>query len=326
MPHMTPLEPRTLLSVDYTATVTVTPGVYMPGEVVPITVHLKNGGTSSSIFPSTHAVVLSRDGQYGNGDDIPMGNFNTQGLGAGQVINQAVTGAIGNAPAGNYFVVVKVDTVNTVNESNEANAFFTATPVITIPSNDLPSGPITGTAGNDVILLQQKRGKLVVTVNGVARAGAIPASLFVDAGFGHDKVVADATVTARLAITGNACNDTLVGGNGNDEISGALGYDRVHGGAGNDFLLGGAVNDYLSGEAGNDLLIGGGGNDRLADVVGKDRFIGSLGNDVNVSRDLASDATNDPDTVSGGFGADRAQLDAGGTFPDTHSSIEEMLA
>ncbi len=323
---MFPLESRTLLTADLTGSLTITPGIYLAGDAVAMTATIKNEGTGT-IFPSSHTVVLSRDTLYGNKDDVFVSTFNTNGLSADQVVNRALSKTITSAmPAGNYFAIMKVDTLNSVNESNESNVFRTASAVITIPSNNLPSGPITGTVGNDVILLTQRNGRLIVTFNGETRAGDVPATLFIDGSSGNDKVIADASVTVKLAVTGSGGNDTIVGGSGDDELSGANGSDRVHGGAGQDFLLGGAQNDSLWGETGNDLMIGGGANDRLSDVVGRDWFIGGNGNDTIISRDTTSNSANDPDTVSGNAGSDRAQVDIAGTVPDTLASIEELLA
>ena len=322
---MTALEPRTLFAVDYTATLTVTPGVYLRGEAAPLVVHLRNSGTSGTIFPSNHTVVLSRDKFYGNKDDVAVGTFFTQGLPAGQAVNRAMAAPLGTSmPAGSYYAIVKVDTLNSVGESNEANVFVSAQPSILLASNDLPAGPVTGTAGNDIILLEQKLGRLIVTVNGVARAGAVPASLFIDSRSGNDKIVANSTVTVRLQATGSDGADTLIGGGADDELSGGFGMDRVWGGSGDDFLLGGGHNDYVSGETGNDLMIGGGGNDRLADVIGRDYFIGGLGNDVIISRDTTNTAAHGPDTISGHGGHDRAQIDTG-PFADPCTSIEELI-
>jgi Ca2+-binding RTX toxin-like protein len=324
-PFIAPLEPRRLFTADLTATTDVAAGTYLPGESVPVAVHVKNAGTALPIA-SSHRVVLSRNHQYGDTDDILVSSFTTPGLAANEVVNHAFNATLPqNIPAGSYYVIVKLDANNGVQESNEANVFFTDTPSIIVASNNLPSGPLTGTTGNDVILLSQRSGKLIVTFNGEARSGAVPTSLFIDAAAGNDKVIADATVTMKLAVTGGGGNDTIVGGSGEDELSGANGKDRVFGGAGNDFVIGGAQPDSLWGEAGNDLLLGAGGNDRLTDVVGRDWFIGGNGNDTIIARDTASDTANDPDTVSGNAGFDRAQVDTG-AFPDTLASIEEILA
>ena len=69
------------------------------------------------------------------------------------------------------------------------------------------------------------------------------------------------TATAKVKLTGNAKNNTLLGGSGADTLSGGKGNDKLYGNAGNDSLVGGAGNDSLWGGSGNDLLYGGTGND-----------------------------------------------------------------
>jgi Ca2+-binding RTX toxin-like protein len=323
-PFITPLESRRLFSANLIATIADTPGAYFVGDQIPITVRITNVG-DSTIFPSTQNVILTQNKIVGDSDDIDVGTYTINGLGMGRVDQRTLTPQVTNFfPKGKYFVAVRVDAFQTILESDEHNLFFTDNADINIPSADLPPGPITGTDGNDVILIAQNNGRIIVTMNGVTQSGPLPASLFIDAGAGDDLVIADPSVTIPLGITGNVGNDTLVGGSGNDEISGSFGRDRVVGGAGDDFLLGGALNDYLSGEAGNDLMVGGGGNDRLADVVGADQFIGGLGNDTIISRDLVSNTLNDPDIDSGGPGFDRAQVDTS-PLADQLSSIDEII-
>lgn len=323
-PLFAPLESRRLFSANLIASIGVTPGAYGVGDIVPVTVRITNTG-SSTIMPSFNNVVLSRNKTIGDGDDISIGSISTGGLSAGQVYQQTLNPQVlGSFPKGQYFVGVRVDAMQSVLESDERNTFFTENADINLPSPNLEPGPVTGTIGNDVITLTNSGGRLSVTINGVTQTGAMPESLFIDAGAGNDLVIADPSITIPLGITGSEGNDTLVGGSGNDELSGAGGQDRVVGGAGDDMLFGGANNDYLSGEAGNDLMVGSGGNDRLADVVGLDEFIGGAGNDVFITRDLSNTAQHGPDIVSGGVGFDRAQVDETG-FLDQLSSIDELI-
>jgi Ca2+-binding RTX toxin-like protein len=197
-----------------------------------------------------------------------------------------------------------------------------------------------GTAGNDVIRIEPAyEGSVTLfgVVNGVTKHIAKgTAKLFVDAGNGSDQVLVNPAVVGpflagiegargQILITGSTGNDTIVGGAGDDELSGGHGYDRVLGGDGDDFLLGGTLNDYLNGEGGDDLMVGGGGNDRLVDFSGRDDFIGGAGNDVLLTRDTKSTIHHNPDTLSGGLGFDRAQVDL---LPsaDNVAGIEELLA
>jgi Ca2+-binding RTX toxin-like protein len=233
------------------------------------------------------------------------------------------------------------------------NAPTTGGAAVVLLSPTVPAGVvinrvlhITGSDAVDSVTVRRVGGNIRVNKNGFvsdfAASGVISVEIetgggndvvllspdirttFVDAGAGDDKVVADPALLVPLLITGNACNDTIIGGGANDELSGAAGVDRIWGGAGDDFLIGGASNDQLRGEAGNDLLIGAGGNDFLGDVEGIDHFIGGAGNDKLISRDITSDAANDPDILSGGTGTDSAQFDAG-PFADDLVSIEVTI-
>ncbi len=69
-----------------------------------------------------------------------------------------------------------------------------------------------------------------------------------------------------------------------------------------------------------DTLSGAGGNDRLSDIYGYNYLLGGAGDDVFVTRTSANIAEQ-PDTISGGSGFDRAQLDS----IDSTASIEELL-
>ena len=114
-------------------------------------------------------------------------------------------------------------------------------------------------------------------------------------------------------LVGGLGNDVLRGGFGNDLLRGEAGIDNLQGGPGTDILRGGIGFDLLRGENGNDALFGDTGNDRLVGGLGADRLIGGMGNDTFTSRDGVRD------TLSGGFGIDRARLDRG---IDAVASIE----
>ena len=87
-----------------------------------------------------------------------------------------------------------------------------------------------------------------------------------------DVTIGDASArTKAIKITGNAKNNSVLGGSGKDTLYGA---------DGNDYLVGGAGNDKLYGQNGNDTLWGGAGNDSLKGGEGADLFIYSAGNDV----------------------------------------------
>lgn len=114
-------------------------------------------------------------------------------------------------------------------------------------------------------------------------------------------------------LVGGLGNDVLRGGFGNDLLRGEAGVDNLQGGPGADILRGGIGFDLLRGENGADSLFGDTGNDRLVGGLGADRLIGGFGNDTFTTRDGVRD------TLSGGFGIDRARLDRG---IDAVASIE----
>jgi Ca2+-binding RTX toxin-like protein len=100
-----------------------------------------------------------------------------------------------------------------------------------------------------------------------------------------------------------------------ENVIGTYNFDR---------LVGNDAANHLIGGAGNDTLIGGGGNDTL-DGAGSpipefdtdnDVLDGGAGDDLLLSRDAYQD------TLDGGLGYDRAQVDSS----DLRSNIELLLA
>jgi uncharacterized protein YqfA (UPF0365 family) len=98
-------------------------------------------------------------------------------------------------------------------------------------------------------------------------------------------------------------------------VIGTYNYDRLYGNDAANRLVGGAGNDTLIGGAGNDTLDGAGANvgEYNADY---DSLDGGPGDDLLLSRDAYKD------TLDGGLGYDRAQLDSS----DLRSNIEVLLA
>jgi Ca2+-binding RTX toxin-like protein len=87
-------------------------------------------------------------------------------------------------------------------------------------------------------------------------------------------------------LTGNAGNDTLIGGNGNDTLTGNAGNDTLIGGNGTDLLVGGAGDDLLDGGNGTDTLRGGLGNDTLTGGNGSDVFLFAAGEGTDTITDF----------------------------------------
>jgi hypothetical protein len=200
----------------------------------------------------------------------------------------------------------------------------------TMPSATLVNGvlTVTGTEGNDVIVVRQSHGMIsvkgmTIDVNGVMQK-AVPvsgiASVDVNALGGNDKVDIR-SLRIGATVDGGAGNDQLLGGFGNDTLIGGDGNDTINGGAGDDSIDGGNGNDVENGGAGNDTLDGGAGNDTLHGASGADLLQGGTGND-----DLMGDSGNDTvdgglgdDTCDGGSGTDEV---SGGAGNDTTSGGE----
>ena len=106
--------------------------------------------------------------------------------------------------------------------------------------------------------------------------------------------------------TGDAGNDTVLGGTGDDAVFGDAGDDLVTGGAGDDTVDGGAGNDELRGNAGNDEVDGGAGDDSMGGAEGDDTLQGGAGEDT-VSGGSGNDEIDggaDADTINGNSGND----------------------
>jgi Ca2+-binding RTX toxin-like protein len=127
-------------------------------------------------------------------------------------------------------------------------------------------------------------------------------------------------------ISGDAGDDTLIGGNNQDSIDGGLGNDVLIGGGGNDTLSGGEGNDLLFGDflfsGGDDLLDGGAGNDTLMGGFGNDTLKGGADDDYLYGEEgadsLFGETGNDylagglnNDYLNGGEGNDTLVGDAG---------------
>lgn len=323
---MEQLEQRRLLAFDLAVTdFSADSTIVELGEDIVLTITITNVGTTRFVGQTGYTTYLTPDPVVRNGNDCSLsGTAITVDLDPGESHTLSAPERIGgNVALGDYYIGIVHGSPEPAGADPTNNTLISPTRMLTVYFGAWPSSTVLGTEGNDLISIHGEDGR-VVSVNGATQL-VPPGPLLIDARAGNDVILTQQEVTATVSITGSTGNDTLVGGLGDDELSGGVGFDRVLGGAGNDLLLGGAHNDYLNGEAGNDLMIGGGGNDRLIDVVGRDHFIGGLGNDVIVSRDTRSTIHNNPDTLSGGPGYDRAQVDVSPSA-DNLSSIEELLA
>lgn len=130
---------------------------------------------------------------------------------------------------------------------------------------------ITGTQGNDVILVSQTNETNIVQVriNGVNQGEFAPTGgVYVWGLGGDDQIIADDTFYNRESMFfGGLGNDYLVGGWGNDVLIGGDGNDTLEGGPdGYDILIGGFGSDFIRGHnealytnygQNGDILIGG---------------------------------------------------------------------
>jgi Ca2+-binding RTX toxin-like protein len=116
---------------------------------------------------------------------------------------------------------------------------------------------LSGTDGNDNILIHREPGELHFILNGVDQVLELAncQTIIVHAGKGDDTVVMDAS-------GGERWKAEFYGEDGNDHLVGSAMDDLLDGGKGNDTLEGGPGHDTMIGDQGNDLLISD-GNDVL---------------------------------------------------------------
>ncbi len=141
---------------------------------------------------------------------------------------------------------------------------------------------VTGTSGNDVIVIEPKKGQLRVTRNGKTIGTFAPSDVPRIVAFGlmgNDKIVVNGSLSQPATLFGNEGNDQLFGARGADGLEGGSGTDRLFGGSNNDTLCGGNGNDFVYGQAGNDFADGDAGNDKVFGEAGNDFLLGNDGND-----------------------------------------------
>ena len=113
---------------------------------------------------------------------------------------------------------------------------------------------ITGTTGNDQIIVKQTAAGLVVA-NGTwskTVAGTFK-SLWINGEAGNNSVIIDPSVTIDATVFGGGVNDSLVAGGGNETLYGGTGKNVIKAGNGNDTLVCiGSTSDTLVGGAGHD--------------------------------------------------------------------------
>jgi Ca2+-binding RTX toxin-like protein len=191
-----------------------------------------------------------------------------------------------------------------------------------LPSATLAGGvlTVTGTDGNDLIVVRQIAGAISVRgmqidVGGTLQSSVPAASVTavdVNALGGNDRVRLG-TLHIGATVDAGGGNDSVLGGLGDDSVSGGVGDDVLNGAAGDDSINGGAGDDRELGARGNDDLAGDVGDDSLNGGLGDDSIQGGDGND-HASGELGDDSLNGgagDDSVNGGMGNDDVNGEAG---------------
>jgi len=218
---------------------------------------------------------------------------------------------------------VRVDVENLIGGSG--NDKFTGSSW-TITGTFSRNNKFTGNGGNDTLIGLDGNDTLDAGAGNDSLDGGVGNDLLAG-GLGTDQIIggvgtdlADySSHTANLKITlDGLANDGATGEN--DKLFADI--ENVIGGKGNDWIIGNAANNVIKGNAGNDTLEGGAGNDSLYGDAGVDKLLGQAGDDTFYVRKPASSLVADNDSVDGGIGTDKAQVDS----TDVKISIESLLA
>jgi hypothetical protein len=122
---------------------------------------------------------------------------------------------------------------------------------------------ITGTAGNDSIVVKGSGSSVTVNMNGGSATFNNVKKIAVQAGEGNDNINLSGT-SLPSAVDGRGGADTIIGGGG---------ADVLHGGAGNDSIVGGFGADQLFGDDGDDKI-------DAVDGTSDPKVDGGAGNDI----------------------------------------------
>jgi len=323
------LEQRRLFAVDLAASIAVSTTGLQAGDTIAGTFTLRNLGNSSVTPTFNLTFALSTDTTFGNGDDlgsvtvpvstdIPPGTF-PAGI-------QMALPIPANIPAGQYFVVGKVDSGSAVSESDEGNNLFSTSAVGAFAIIDATGLlKLVGSPAAEAVTISNSGGNYSVkTGSAVAQIYSGATSINYYALGGNDSITIGSGVTAAIFDGGDG-DDYIVDSEGSNTLYGGAGKDKIYSGEGNDVLRGNGGNDKLYGEAGLDRLYGYDGNDLLDGGSSKDRFFGGNGIDTVFGQGgndlfyMKDDGSND--AIFGGSGSDSAQSDAG----DSKSAVEIII-
>ena len=131
--------------------------------------------------------------------------------------------------------------------------------LLTVGTNTLT---IKKAKGKQLNLTDSSGNEIVTIIGGLKYTNSTKASVTISS---YAEYASASTRTKAIKITGNALDNTIIGGKGNDSLIGGKGDDSLWGGKGNDTLFGGDGSDtfiYKSGE-GNDVISGFEDNDLL---------------------------------------------------------------
>jgi Ca2+-binding RTX toxin-like protein len=321
------LESRRLLAADLSASVGFTATGATAGSTITASFQLQNSGDAIATQNFTINFKLSTDTVYGNSDDlgsvsVPVTTDIPPGTPIPSVNFQFALPS--NLPAGEYYVVGKVDSGSAVPENNENNNTFSSTNLLGVISS---SGLLvaSGTSAGESVIIAKSGANVSIKIGAAAaKVYSNVTSVLFSARGGNDSI----TISNGLSIVtvdGGDGDDYIVDGDGNNTLYGGAGKDKMYGGDGNDVLRGNGGNDKLFGEAGLDRLYGYDGNDLLDGGSSKDRFFGGNGVDSAYGQSgndlfyMKGDGSNDQ--IFGGSGTDGAQADAG----DSKSSVENVI-
>lgn len=244
------------------------------------------------------------------------------GVPAGQY---ALSAYGGDLPAQMNYGIVNISNENVLADLN-------ATAFANVPSiNSIGTVLVLGSVGNDYIAAQDLGDRVRIQLNGAhydfARGAVNAIEIHAAAGDDYVDIAANLPITG---ISGDEGNDTILGGSSTDYIGGGDGDDVINGRFGNDSINGDAGHDLLDGRAGNDSIFGGkgrdsifGGNhdDMLWGANAADYVDGESGNDTisggpnfdtlmgGAGDDVILAADDSYDSVDGGEGRDRAEID-----------------
>lgn len=246
----------TITNAVPTATIAGSPGFATVGTPVSLTSSVTDPGALDATFTYSWT-VMNGSTQVASGNSSAFNFTPTQ--------------------AGTYDVTLSVTDDDSGNDTDIKSIVV----VQQLPTARLVNGTlqITGTAGDDSILVQQFGQQIQV----FATIASVQSRIFVgrnvqrinaSGAAGNDTIVVHPSIKLAATLQGGFGNDTLTGGGGADILIGGDGDDFLSGRGGNDVLSGNDGIDQLFGDWGNDILLGGLGLDLLSDSGGRDLLIG----------------------------------------------------